>query len=204
MHIINMVFNNHDCAAVQQGIKIALFFFNPLSAALTFTVYIAQSPILVLVHSIQRMETQRHTKSLRQDHKASAEMTKVRMLVGRLKISEKSMKSTLARFDNESSGTIAMDFFDKAVAKLFSRARPREIPDWDAVKRHYKTDGAVSLSVTMEVKFRYRPFILECYREEDSDDESRAPHSKQNQTSKFKVGSNVEGRSNMLYTYITL
>ena len=141
------------------------------------------------------MDTKRYSAALQRDKQASAEMTRVRALVRRLKILKTRMQSTLARFDAESSGTIPMRHFDQAVSKIFSRAKRLEKPDWEVIKRHYETDGSVLLSEeTMEMQFRYRPFIVECYREDDPD-EALVSHSVKSQVTKFKVGSNVKGRS---------
>lgn len=133
------------------------------------------------------MESQRYAANLQKDEKANEEMIRVRSLVKRFKILKKDMQRTLARFDDDSSGTIPMEHFDKAIAKLFSRVKLRDEPDWEIVRQHYG-DGA------RDVQFRYRPFIIECYRKEDVN-AAFASHGANNEVTKFNVGSNVEGRS---------
>ena len=133
------------------------------------------------------MDSRRYAANLQKDQKASDEMASVRTLVKRFKILKTDMQRTLARFDDDSSGTISMEYFDKAIAKLFSRVRPRDEPDWEAIKRHYENDAN-------DVQFRYRPFIIECYRKQDVD-AALASDGANNQVTKFNIGSSVEGRS---------
>ena len=132
------------------------------------------------------MESQRYAANLQKDEKANEEMTQVRSLVKRFKILKTNMQRTLARFDDDSSGTIPMEYFDKAIAKLFSRVKLRDEPDWETVKQHYG-DGA------RDVQFRYRPFIIECYRKEDVN-AAFASRGTNDELTKFNIGSNVDGR----------